>query len=71
MGCPAQCACTMVQGSGRYHLESVGLRFVREALPFPEGSCFALVRFSVPVTACIAEAAVAELYSLYIVKINE
>ena len=54
----------MVQGSGRYHLESVELCFVRETLPFPEGYCFAPVGFSAPVTASTAGAAVAGLHSL-------
>ena len=61
MGCPALCTYKMVQGSGRYHLESVGLCLVRDDFQFPGGYCF------VPV--CIAGAAVAGLYFLYREKV--
>ena len=40
---PVLCTCKMVQGSGRYHLESVGLCFVGDDLPFSGGFCFASV----------------------------
>ena len=63
MDCPVLCTYKMVQGSGRCHLESVGLCCVQEALPFPGEFCFAPV-FSAPVTACTAGAVVAELHSL-------
>ena len=69
-GCPALYTCKMVQGSGRYHLESVELCFGREDLPFPEGYCFALAEifaapvFSAPVTAYTAGAAVEGSHSL-------
>ena len=58
---PVLCTCKMVQGSGRYHLESVGLCFVGDDLPFSGGFCFASV--------CIAGAVVAELYFLYREKV--
>ena len=69
MDFPALCICKMMQDSGRYRLESVGLCFVRGDLPFPGGYCFAPIS-SAPVSACIAAAAVAELYSLYRVEVN-
>ena len=64
-GCPVLCTCKLGQDSGRCRLESVGLCFVWEALPFPGGFCFAPAS-SAPVTACT----VAELYFLYRVKVN-
>ena len=65
MGCPVLCTCKMVQGSGRCHLESVGLCCVQEALSFPGEFCFAPVGFSAPVTACTAGAVVARSHSLW------
>ena len=81
MDYPALCTCKMVQGSGSFHLETVGLCFVRKALPFPGKFCFAHAGFSgefcfaaakvevsAPVTACTVGAAVAELHSLCVEK---
>lgn len=56
MGFPALCTYKMVQGSGRFHLESVELCFVREDLLFSEELCYTPV--------CFASAPVAELYLL-------
>ena len=62
MGCLVLCTCKMVQGFGRYHLESVGLCFWKDDSSFAGGFRF------VPV--CTAVVAVAGLYFLHRVKVH-
>ena len=65
-GCPALCTCKIIPGFWKILFVNSWIVFCERRLLFPEGFLFAPAEVSAPLTACIAGAAVAELYSLYI-----